>query len=312
MKKVILLGSLSIYFSIATSQDLNLGLVGYYPFDGNANDNSTTASNGVVNGPTLATGLGGETNGAYSFDGLNDYISLGTSNRGITDVITISFWAKTSSLADQYPISKYTYTEDAGYFTVFNNGYAGTAGRDGSGSFVFTDYSNTYIADNQWHHIISVVYENTWEIWIDCQLEKTITTGTSTPSINNSQDLILGKWGLENSNFYTGELDEVRIYNRVLTIQEMELLCNYDQFSTITENSKDEFTIYPNPASQFININLDDCSMNIMDEGGKIVFNCSIELQSQITLDISSWERGVYFIQFITTEGIETKKLIIQ
>ena len=51
------------------------GLVGWWPFNGNANDESINGNNGVVNGPILTTDRFGNSNKAYSFDGVNDNIN---------------------------------------------------------------------------------------------------------------------------------------------------------------------------------------------------------------------------------------------
>ena len=52
------------------------GLVAYYPFNGNANDESTDGHDGTVYGATLTTDRFGNSNSAYSFDGINDYICV--------------------------------------------------------------------------------------------------------------------------------------------------------------------------------------------------------------------------------------------
>jgi len=52
------------------------GLVGWWPFNGNANDESGNGNNGIVNGATLASDRFGNANMAYSFDGINDLILL--------------------------------------------------------------------------------------------------------------------------------------------------------------------------------------------------------------------------------------------
>jgi hypothetical protein len=56
--------------------NLQNGLVGYWPFCGNANDESGNGNNGTVNGATLTTDSFGNANTAYSFNGLTDYIAL--------------------------------------------------------------------------------------------------------------------------------------------------------------------------------------------------------------------------------------------
>ena len=53
------------------------GLVGWWPFNGNANDESGNGNNGTVNGATLTSDINNISNQAYSFDGVNDFISIG-------------------------------------------------------------------------------------------------------------------------------------------------------------------------------------------------------------------------------------------
>ena len=56
--------------------DLNDGLVAYYPFNGNANDESGNGNDGVVNGATLTSDRFGDVDNTYLFEG-NDYINFG-------------------------------------------------------------------------------------------------------------------------------------------------------------------------------------------------------------------------------------------
>ncbi|MEY4127623.1 MAG: hypothetical protein RL737_1812, partial [Bacteroidota bacterium] len=75
---------------------LQNGLVGYWPFCGNANDASGNGNNGTVNGATLTTDRFGAANNAYSFDGVDDFIQ--TSFYGISgsNSRTLNFWAQTT------------------------------------------------------------------------------------------------------------------------------------------------------------------------------------------------------------------------
>ena len=52
--------------------NLDSGLVAYYPFNGNANDESVNGNNGTVNGATLTTDRFGNANKPYSFDGVKN------------------------------------------------------------------------------------------------------------------------------------------------------------------------------------------------------------------------------------------------
>ena len=70
------------------------GLVGYWPFTGNANDLSGNGYNGTVNGATLTTDRFGVANRAYSFDG-NDWIEINNNpNQNVgAGSFTLSCWA---------------------------------------------------------------------------------------------------------------------------------------------------------------------------------------------------------------------------
>ena len=74
-----------------TLADLNDGLVAYYPFNGNANDESGNGRDGIVFGATLTEDQAGQANSAYEFDGIDDYISFGSSFPDM-DEMTLSIW----------------------------------------------------------------------------------------------------------------------------------------------------------------------------------------------------------------------------
>jgi len=69
--------ALIIFYTITaqvSSYETSPGLVGWWPFNGNANDVSGNGNNGTVNGATLTTDRFGTANKANSFDGIIDYI----------------------------------------------------------------------------------------------------------------------------------------------------------------------------------------------------------------------------------------------
>ena len=70
------------------------GLVAWWPFNGNANDESGNGNNGLAVGPTLTTNRTGESNSAYLFDGTNDYINISPALSELNSLseITISTW----------------------------------------------------------------------------------------------------------------------------------------------------------------------------------------------------------------------------
>ena len=80
------------------------GLVGWWPFNGNANNESGTGNNGTVNGATLTTNRFGNANSAYAFNGTSSFINLGNSNtikRYQTDY-SISTWINSAAFSTLY------------------------------------------------------------------------------------------------------------------------------------------------------------------------------------------------------------------
>lgn len=83
------------------------GLVAYYPFNGNANDESGNGNNGTVNGATLTTDRHGNPNSSYNFRGFNygDKITIpNNSSLSFSNEISISLWTKQASQSgmDEY------------------------------------------------------------------------------------------------------------------------------------------------------------------------------------------------------------------
>ena len=100
MKTRKIITSVVAIFAFATAFAQNLpsyvpgdGLVGYWGFDGNANDQSGNSNNGTVNGANLTTDRFGNVDSAYSFDGNS---SINTNYQGISNqnARSISFWLK--------------------------------------------------------------------------------------------------------------------------------------------------------------------------------------------------------------------------
>ncbi|MFC1853526.1 hypothetical protein ACFL27_25325, partial [candidate division CSSED10-310 bacterium] len=91
-----------LYFLLISppcAADITTGLVAYYPFNGNADDESGTGNHGTVNGAVLATDRFDQPDSAYSFDGLNDYISIPHHATLNVSNSTFSAWVKSNDMA---------------------------------------------------------------------------------------------------------------------------------------------------------------------------------------------------------------------
>jgi hypothetical protein len=199
------------------------GLVGWWPFNGNANDESGNGNDGVVNGATLIEDRNGAVNAAYSFNGTSNYISVPHSDNFNMLQATWLVWVNipvSSGGLGSYIMGKrdnsqhhVTFAEYLGY----PQSQIGWASNQGVG------VSSGNLADGNWH-LLAITYDqllstNNYIFYFDGQQGTTSTIQQFT-FVNG--DL---RFGLEANNFYwqplNGRLDDAVIYNRVLTQQEI-------------------------------------------------------------------------------------------
>ena len=98
MKKSIIVAIIfftAFMFGKTAHADLNEGMVAYYPFNSDANDESGNGNDGTVYGATLTEDRLGKANSAYSFDGVDDYILVNHDiSINFSEAISISIWVK--------------------------------------------------------------------------------------------------------------------------------------------------------------------------------------------------------------------------
>ena len=203
--------------------NLKVGLKAYYPFSGNANDVSGNNNNGTVTGATLTSDRFGNANSAYSFNG-SSFIDLGNIagvGYSASQDISMSFWINEG--ASGTVISKYT-NLDAPNSNFFMSKATSTAQLAGNGTNSFTA-SN--IKDYRWASYVFIAAAGTNKSFL---YRNGILVATGTLNANGSLSgtkIMLGKLMGSPSNFFTGKIDDVFIYNRALTVAEIVQLSNF-------------------------------------------------------------------------------------
>ena len=205
------------------------GLVAYYPFNGNAND-IAGLNNGQVYGATLTEDRFGDPNSAYYFSD-NAYINLGGGSAlqmGTSDY-TLAAWIKCKQYdPDIYIISRYE-TYDPGYGL-------GTGQNGGPYAFLgdgvhFSEFRGGIdLNDGVWHSIVATFKrDNQLRLYLDGILILNNNSGnfgidiTSINSdIESSVSCYIGKQ--EGGRSFIGSIDDVRIYNRALSSNEVSAL----------------------------------------------------------------------------------------
>jgi hypothetical protein len=228
--------ALSFFIAGTAYAGINDGLVAYYPFNGNANDESGNGHDGTVHGAALTEDRFGNKESAYSFDGVNDKIVVpddGSFNVG--KELTISLWirflkdpgCKTTSFVSKSAV--YDIGPNTGYVFPYLNfrrcsafGLLVHTGRwDFDRSFSFSDITAPY----DWHFYASTYKDGSRKVYIDGKLvaddeQKYIYNNTITA---NNNDLTIGTQAGTNE-WANAEMDDIRIYNRALSEFEIQEL----------------------------------------------------------------------------------------
>ena len=219
---------------------------------GNGND-------GTVYGATLGTDRYGSANRAYSFDGVNDYVDVGTlgdfaSKMGVS---TISFWIRTADSADDVKalmglIDDTTANSHDPVFKIELNRKMPLNGLSSSrddtlfyvrddGGKVFGTYTSQDIYDNRWRQITWVnqnITNHSTALFIDGQ--PVVWTGNGLDGSSGYPSSFPQQWGrsfvigAENNrgtidSFANAEIDDVRIYDRALSVAEVSTLYNLEK-----------------------------------------------------------------------------------
>ncbi len=219
--------------------NLDSGLVGYFKLDGNVADSSTLALHGTATSVTNTSGIHNLNNTGMSFNGTNSKVIGGTQSRSITDVVSVSAWVKTTvTTGNIFLVEKYRWQQDKGFFLSINWGIPAMTARNTSNGGAHTwNSSQTFsISDGTWHHLLGVVNQNSIEIWVDGILRSTGSLSATNPDLTTTTDLGLGYNVYGNSNYFTGSLDEVRIYNRILSPYEIDSLST-EKYTFKTNNT---------------------------------------------------------------------------
>ena len=305
MKKLLLFLSLAFSlnaFSQVPSYVPTSGLVGWWPFTGNAIDSSGNGNNGTTtSGVILTTDRFSNSSSAYSFDGDGDYIDCGNApSVNITGSLTLSAWIYAIDLSS--------------YNGIISKGYDASAYElvevESDMLYFLSAHDSFYVVPLfNWIHVCSVFDSTTQTInlYINGVLHYTQMVGYNFISINN-ENLYLGSHRPLWTTGWTwnGKLDDIGIWNRALDSCEVKDLyfaslgnCSGVGINEVSQSNL--FTVYPNPTNSAITINTkaNYTSIQIVNMFGQVVFT----KEKSASLNVSSLPSGIYFIQLVDNKG---------
>lgn len=316
------------------------GLVGYWPFNGNANDTSLNANNGVSNNVIYDTDRFGNANSCFNVNGNTDrWVDVTISNPSLVNqqAKTFSFWIKLPLSYSGISYYNHIITNNpllpwmqvlGNYPTYISDGYTNKFAFNGQ-----LPVSNQLFNDNMWHNII-VVCSNDYNmsLYVDGVIAGTQQI-LGTPDFTTLNDFRIGNnVGNLSQCAFAGQIDDIGVWNRALTQEEItnlyqaEVSCQSLVINSGTLSSfnppvyQSTVTIYPNPANDQITIdcgnlaNVSGWSIKIVNAIGQEVFSGAMNTP-QYVVPLNSWSgQGLYFVKIYDAANnlVNTKKIILQ
>ena len=350
MKKLLLLFAVGLTSAISAQNIPSYvptdSLVGWWPFNGNANDESGNGHNGIIDGALLNTDRNGDSISSLFFDGLNDVVVVpdAIDLRLYSDEFTIALWYKIASygITDNFFISK---TDGPGgqnkwmlsHQSAFNGGpFANFHTNGAQGSY---NLNTTPNSDSSWHHFVVTKTPTTVDLYFDGAFQ---VSSSNFPFQTSNADIRIGGDEINGGgHWHHGQLDDIGIWHRALTPAEIQGLYNAQSctyIDTVLLAVTDTLIIdvnfigfnpvqfehsvkaYPNPAKDHLVMDIPSAmvtqgySIDIKNAAGQSVFQSQLN-QAQLQIDLTTWGNGgLYFLHLLDSNGsmVDVKKIILQ
>ena len=201
-------------------------LIASYPFNGSADDVSGNGHNGIVHGATLTTDRFGNPNSAYYFDGKNDYISIpDRPDFTVTDT-TVCAWIRTRDRSNEKHITScYGRNISSEWYHLYVDSETGAGCWQvdpGGQKIPPRIVGNRMIADGEWHFLVGVrdTSSKHLKIYMDGVLQSMVWDHSTKP-LNPEVDFWIGGQNTFPQRFFNGEIDDVSVYKRALSSEEI-------------------------------------------------------------------------------------------
>ncbi len=209
------------------------GLIAYWPFNGNANDESGNGIDGTVLGPILTGDRHGNNNSAYSFDGQNDYIEADASKLPTAER-TISLWFFANTVDNRPGLLGYGGGTTRGTTWFMGLNLNGLKSFHMSCHWLINriDYYYTTPPVNEWYHWVITTNINGTKLYVN-GIERVSNTTFVSNTYVIGKELGIGVIASTTGNvpytdgnvkYFNGIIDDIRIYNRALNEMEIQAL----------------------------------------------------------------------------------------
>ncbi|MCX6748143.1 MAG: LamG domain-containing protein, partial [Candidatus Pacearchaeota archaeon] len=219
-------------------------------------DVSSYSNNGVLIGGALWNSSGKYLS-ALSFDGVNDYISLGDANMLENINFTIGMWVYPKLNAKNHEDGLIAKTDTGSFGYSFYVGNQPSALTTKNVQFLYGDgvawrytTGTSVLVDGKWYYLVVTYQNKNVSIYVNGTLE-TSSVFANALSIDTNAPVVIGQGWQDNNRFWNGSIDEVRIWNRSLTANEVyqSYISNLERYNSTLWQFTSNQSIEYNPPS---------------------------------------------------------------
>lgn len=312
-------------------------LIFHFPFNGNTLDESGNGNHAINHGATLTTDRFGNSNSAYSFDGVDDFMKI-TPVSDLSQVgdYSISLWynhanwkniIQSNSTERHYIFDAHASSSTASGTNVIREGFVVTLDYNFIESREYLYLADIYqysptikywdanldtdVHSGDWYFITFQRVGNTYEVYVNGVLSSITeqvfaNSSASDQLINMMHNLYIGSFAGNNPAYYfkgynfSGKIDDINFYTRALSQCEIDILYDdyHNQYEPEIVESLITGTVYTNDGvCTNGNVRLYKIGNN------SVSFVASTDLNQQGTYSFSGIEKGLYFVQVIPKQG---------
>ena len=284
-------------------------LIAYYPFNGNANDESGNGFDASeIMGASLTEDKDGNPNSAFAFDGIDDKIIIPHIGVNLAQDFSIAFWYQPNDFITRQWLfgNRHTLTGQEG------NGLESDIFQGEVRFFWPAQLTLSYeLTTNEWQFVVFTKENSFYRLFFNGEMVDAASNSTS-PS-NNDPWRIGAHFNQEGwGAHFNGKIDEIRVYGRALSTSEIDDLYNGTTTGYINpEIINDDIIIYPNPASSkfyFAGTNQKIFKVDVFNSSGLKIF----EKTEPKEINLLSFPNGIYYVVIFDKNNrvLSSKKII--
>lgn len=278
-------------------------LIAEYKFDNSPNNTNGNSPFSHLFGLSYTTDRHGNPNGALALADNGAQATISGLPYGSTSR-TVSFWAKTTTMNAFYNYAFHYGTAASGNGFLFKSAQSSFFAGAGGNNTVASSHSN-----NTWYHYVCTYDGTTSKIYKDGVLISSVAAAWNT--VNNSDIFRLGLTEYGSTGYFSGAIDDLKIYNYVLTPTDVSSLYASNSLS-VGDFSKNglQVDLYPNPVRDFLNVE-SETELKLLE-----IYNLlgqKVQTSSQKQVNVSDLASGIYMVKIQDeNNAVVTKKMVKQ